>query len=680
MHDESGTTTADPPKTFLSGDIVAVQTLMASGTAYDYRVPDGISLSQGDLVRVPLGRREVLGVVWGKGLSDLPADKIKPVLGPMSDFTLSRSLLDFIDFMAGYTLSDRGAVLKLALPVDLLKPSPKANARGKPLAGTSPNPDHAHVTLTAAQQDAARRLVAATTAGKYQCLVLDGVTGAGKTEVYFEAVAACLRMGRQVLILQPEIALTTSFIDRFEKRFGQMPACWHSGLTPAQRRKTFMGIMTGGVRVVAGARSALMLPYANLGLIIIDEEHDAAYKQEDGVMYHARDMGIARAHGGNFPVILASATPSLETMVNIWSKRYEHVCLPARFGMAVMPDVQMIDLKVDKPDPGSFIAPRLKTAISETLARKEQVLLFLNRRGYAPLTLCRACGHRFMCPRCTAWMVAHKKTGRLHCHHCGHQIKIPAQCPACGEAGAMVACGPGVERVDEEVRAAFPPARTLILSSDRMDDPKVAAQAFDQIRAGQIDVIVGTQMIAKGHHFPNLTLVGVIDADLGLSGGDLRAAERVFQLLQQVAGRAGRADKPGRVFLQSFMPENKVMQALCAGARDAFLNVEAQERQGAHMPPFSRLVGVVISGKDETAAKKTAQDILRAAPPQDTQFRIWGPAEAPLYRIRGRYRFRFLIQTDRRIMPQKTIIEWLARVKIPGSVDVRVDVDPQSFL
>lgn len=653
---------------------------MASGTAYDYRVPDGMTCARGDGVRVPLGRREVLGVIWGPGESGLPSEKIKLIAGGVEGVHLPQKFLDFIDFMTGYTMSDRGSVLKLALPVDLLKSAPKASARGKPIGGTTPNPDHAHVTLTAAQQDAARRLIAATDAQKYSCLVLDGVTGAGKTEVYFEAVAACLRAGQQVLILQPEIGLTTSFIDRFQKRFGQAPACWHSGLTPAQRRKTFAGIMNGTVRVVAGARSALMLPYANLGLIVIDEEHDAAYKQEDGVMYHARDMGIARAHGADFPIILASATPSLETMVNIWSKRYEHICLPARFGMAVMPDVQMIDLKVDKPDPGCFIAPRLKSAISETIERKEQTLLFLNRRGYAPLTLCRACGHRFMCPRCTAWMVAHKKTGRLHCHHCGHQIKMPAQCPSCGEAGAMVACGPGVERIEEEVHAAFPTARTLILSSDRMEDPKALAAAFDQIHAKNIDVIIGTQMIAKGHHFPDLTLVGVIDADLGLSGGDLRAAERVYQLLQQVAGRAGRADKPGRVFLQSFMPENKVMQALCTGTRDAFLNVEAQERQGANMPPFSRLVGLLVSGKDEGITKKTAQEILRAAPAQDARFRIWGPAEAPLYRIRGRYRFRFLIQADRRVMPQKTIMDWLSRVKIPAAVDVRVDVDPQSFL
>lgn len=664
---------------FGPGSVVAVQGLQATGTAYDYRVSAELTVRRGDIVRVPLGRREVTGVVWGPGESALPPEKIKEMIGLVGDAALPPDLVTFIDWMAGYTLADRGAVLKLALPVDAGEGTPKKSTRGKPLGGTAPDPDHHVVDLTSTQMDGARELVGAVERGGYETWVLDGVTGAGKTEVYFEAVASALKQGKQVLILQPEIALTTTFTTRFEKRFGQAPALWHSGLTPAQRRKTFTGIMDGSVRVVAGARSALMLPYQNLGLIIIDEEHDGAYKQEEGVIYHARDMAVARAHLSKFPVILASATPSLETMVNVWSGRYKSVKLPARFGKAEMPQIDLIDLKTDKPDKGNFIAPTLYRAIGETLARQEQILLFLNRRGYAPLTLCRTCGHRFMCPRCTAWMVAHRRTGRLHCHHCGYDMNVPKACPSCGDTGSLVACGPGVERIEEEVKLKYPDARTLILSSDLMDHPNEMVAAFDRVEARQVDIIVGTQMIAKGHHFPDLTLVGVVDADLGLAGGDLRAAERTFQLLQQVSGRAGRADKPGRVFLQTFMPENKVMQAIKAGGRDLFLEIEAQERQGARMPPFSRLVGVIVSGKDEELVKKTAQDLAKIAP-HATGVVTWGPAEAPLYRVRGRYRMRFLVQADRQVAIQKAVAEWISRVNILSSIDVRIDIDPQTFL
>ena len=664
-------------ETYEKGTLVAVLLPLATGGAYDYRVGD-MSVTRGDVVRVPLGRREVWGVVKGLGTSDLPPAKIRDILGIVPGPTLSPDMIDFINWMANYTLSDPGPVLKLVLPVDMGVAPPVPSKRGKPMGGTHPHPHHTQVVLTPAQMSAAQTLTAGVNADAYQTFVLDGVTGAGKTEVYFEAVAAAIERGKQVLILLPEIALTTTFIDRFEQRFGQAPAVWHSGITPVQRKKTFAGIMDGSVRVVAGARSALMLPYPDLGLIVIDEEHDAAYKQEDGVMYNARDMAIARAHKFGFPIILASATPSMETTVNVWAGRYTAVTLPGRFGVAQMPTINVIDLKNDKPEKGDFIAPTLDLAITETLARKEQVLLFLNRRGYAPLTLCRSCGYRFMCPKCTAWMVAHRRTGRLHCHHCGHDSVLPKACPSCATEGSFVACGPGVERIDEEVKRKYPDARTVILSSDITDNPKELSGLLTDIEQGRVDVVIGTQMIAKGHHFPGLTLVGVIDADLGLSGGDLRAAERTFQLLQQVAGRAGRADKPGTVYLQTFMPENKVMLALKAGARDQFLEVEAAERQHAGMPPFTRLVAVIVSGSHEDTTKNCAQMLARNAPHSDT-VKTWGPAEAPIYRIRGKYRFRLLIQADRQINIQKSVAEWISSANIPSSVDVRVDVDPQTF-
>ncbi len=702
---------------FTQGMTVAVVVPSAARGPYDYRVGAnlGQGVSIGDLVRIPFGRREVTGVVIAPGSGTVPEAKLKDILNVVGEgvddiqtvshpnpppsytsptswgrkeeergrgqTTLSSDFVSFLMWVSEYTLSDLSAVFKLALPIDLGERQPKENKRGKPIAGTMPNPDHKKFTLSPEQQTAADDIVGSVTRGAYDAIVLDGVTGAGKTEVYFEGIAAAIRAGRQVVVLLPEIALTAAFVERFTARFGQAPGIWHSHMTPAQRRKTYMGILSGEIKVIAGARSALMLPYPNLGLIVIDEEHDASYKQEEGVLYHARDMAVARAYRQKIPVILASATPSLETMANVWNGRYRTIKLPDRFGGATMPDIQLIDLKIDKPDKGQFISPKLYGAITDTLQRGEQVLLFLNRRGYAPLTLCRGCGHRFTCPRCTAWMVAHRRTGSLHCHHCGYETRVPKHCPSCNAEDSLVLCGPGVERIEEEVKSHYPDARTMIFSSDLANDPKLLTEWVAQIESGKIDIVIGTQMIAKGHHFPGLTLVGVIDSDLGLSGGDLRAAERTFQLLQQVSGRAGRAEKSGRVFLQTFMPDNKVMQALRANARDQFLAVESDERRAATMPPYGRLAGVIISGKDEGQTKTFAQDLLRAAPSTIVPgMKIWGPAEAPMYRLRGKFRFRFLVQSERSVPPQKTIADWIASVPAPSSIDVRVDIDPQSFV
>ncbi len=647
---------------------------------YDYRGPEGESCPRGSAVRVPFGKRVVTGIVWGPGMGQVAADKIKTIERVIHDApTLPPGYLDFIDWVAGYTLADPGAVLRLGLPFDLGEQQAKPRAGGKPIGGTSPNPEHRAVILTVDQQDAARALTDAVIQDKYASILLDGVTGSGKTEVYFEAVASALRLGRQVLIMMPEIALTSAMIARFEKRFGQEPAVWHSGLTPARRRKTWQGIVQGDIRVVIGARSALMLPYLNLGLIVVDEEHDQAYKQEDGVLYHARDMAVARAHLGAFPIILASATPSLETMANVWAGRYTAVTLPDRFGAAVLPDVHLIDMRVDKLPAAEFLSPRLIVAVKETIAAGDQALLFLNRRGYAPLTLCRTCGHRFMCPRCTSWMVAHRRTGRLHCHQCGYDMNQPKACPACGAEGSTVACGPGVERIEDEIKTHLPEARTLVLSSDLQTDAAQLTAALETIERGEVDIVIGTQMIAKGHHFPGLTLVGVVDADLGLSGGDLRAAERTFQLLQQVSGRAGRSQKNGTVYLQTFMPEHKVMQALAAYNRDGFLQVESNERQAARMPPYGRLAGIIVSGRDEGAVRMAAQDLARTAPVV-TGLRVWGPAEAPLFRLRGRVRMRLLVHADRGISVQDYVRSWIDLTKTSRNIDVRVDIDPQSFL
>jgi primosomal protein N' (replication factor Y) (superfamily II helicase) len=529
------------------------------------------------------------------------------------------------------------------------------------------------------QSAAARRLVNKVAAGGFTVTVLDGVTGSGKTETYFAAIAAALSAGRQVLVLLPEIALGAQWLERFRERFGALPAQWHSDVGAAERRDTWRAVVTGRARVVVGARSALFLPFAELGLIIVDEEHDPSYKQEDGVIYHARDMAVLRASLAQIPIVLVSATPSLETVVNIARSRYERVALPRRHAAAELPAVQLIDMRRERLEPGRFLAPPLVAELAATFAAGEQALLFLNRRGYAPLTLCRACGHRFQCPSCTAWLVEHRFTRRLLCHHCGHAEAVPACCPECLAAGTLAACGPGVERLMEEVTVRFPAARAALMVSDLLQGPRAAAELAQAMTERRLDLLIGTQIVAKGHHFPMLTLVGVVDADLGLTGGDLRAAERTFQLLHQVGGRAGRAEHKGRVLIQTFMPDQPVMKALALGDRDRFLEAEAAARRQAGLPPFGRLAALIVSATDAESADFAAGALSRAAP-QLPGVEVLGPAPAPLTILRGRHRRRFLVKAGREVNLQAVLRDWLSRVRVQGSARIQVDIDPYSFL
>ncbi len=706
--------------------------------AYDYIIPEDMNVNAGDYVSVPLGSREVTGVVWGEPRGGISSKKLKAITHKFIVQAMPDVARDFIDWVARYTLSPKGSVLKMAVSVpagleppltqtlykwDDSKPLPKLTltqqkvidilSNGQPRiqadiareaevsagvvktlfdkgilktieAATPPpcthaDPDFFSLELSPAQHKAADKLKEAVS-HKPETILLDGVTGAGKTEVYFEAVAQALREKKQVLILMPEIALSNAFIDRFKKRFGCSPALWHSSLTPAQRRVTWRGVAEGECQVVVGARSSLFLPFANLGLTIIDESHDGSYKQEEGVIYHARDMAVVRGHLSRTPVILASATPSLETMLNVWEGKYAHIVLPVRHGGVSMPDVEIIDLRKDKPARQAFLSPVLIDAVKYTMEKGAQSLLFLNRRGYAPLTLCRTCGHRFECPRCTAWLVEHRGSHLLQCHHCGYGLKIPDTCPECEDKDSLAPCGPGVERIEEEVRFHFPEARIAVLSSDTGQDPTLLRKILKQMRNHELDIIIGTQILAKGHHFPKLATVGVVDADLGLHGGDLRAAERSFQLLHQVAGRAGREQGvEGRVFLQSWNPESRVIQALAGGDRDEFLKVESEERKMADMPPYSRLAGVIVSGLKDEEAENIAR-VLAVKSPNGEGIKTYGPAAAPMFRIRGKYRYRLLVHADKKLNIQKAVADWLAQVKIPSTLKVQVDIDPQSFL
>ena len=724
---------------------------------YDYLAPPGLTVEPGSVVRVPLGQRELAGVVWDRdaGFSEqdekaVPLEKLRPIIEILPVPPLTEVARRFLSWVADYTLAAPGAVLRMALsspaalesprPVTLYRRSATAvpedlrltPARRRVLAeledgparslpelaqsagvGSSvvkglervglleavqitrepsfepPPPQRSGPTLSAQQVAAADALRAAlrdSTQGEggFSVTLLDGVTGSGKTEVYFEAIAETLAAGRQALVMLPEIALSAQWLERFEQRFGVAPALWHSDLTSAQRRATWRAVSLGGAPVVVGARSALFLPYPDLGLIVVDEEHESAFKQEDGVSYHARDMAVVRAQLGDIPAVLVSATPSLESLNNVRGGRYRALHLPERHGDAVLPEVTLVDLRQDKPPkleglgPG-WLSAALRQAIAETLAAGEQVLLFLNRRGYAPLTLCRACGHRLQCPHCTAWLVEHRLAGRLQCHHCGFAARLPSACPDCGAEGTLTACGPGVERLAEEVAALFPKARQATMTSDTLTGPDAAAALVQAVQAREIDVLIGTQIVAKGHHFPHLTLVGVVDADLGLYGGDLRAAERTYQLLHQVAGRAGRAEHRGRVLLQTSEPGHPVMQALAAGERDRFFEAEAAAREGAGLPPFGRLAALVLSGPDPRQVDGVARTLARCAP-RSADLTILGPAPAPLAVLRGRHRRRFLVKAPRALRLQPVLRHWLAQVKLPNAVRLQVDIDPYSFL
>jgi primosomal protein N' (replication factor Y) len=706
----------------------------------DYRIDPGQNVEPGSIVLAPLGPRQLAGVVWEP--ERMPSDaevgdnRLRPLAGVYDLPPLKPALRRLIEWTADYYLAPPAAVLRMALAsasaldggrtaieyratghvperltpqraqalerienrqglireLALIADVSDAVVRGLVKVGAIeaievrvddpfplPDPDHHRPDLSPEQAEAAAILVDAVEAKMFAPWLLDGVTGSGKTEVYFEAIAASLRAGRQTLVLLPEIALTEPFLKRFAARFGVAPVAWHSDLCQSQRRRAWRAIASGEAQVVVGARSALFLPYADLGLIVVDEAHEASFKQEDGVMYHARDTAVMRARFEEIPIVLASATPAIETRHQVALGHYREIRLPRRYGGAEMPEIAAIDLTHDRPERGRWLAPPLVAALTETLAKGEQALLFLNRRGYAPLTLCRACGHRFKCPNCSAWMVEHRLTARLACHHCGHVLPPPKACPECGEEDGLVACGPGVERIADEVAALFPDAHVAIITSDTLWSPAKTAEFVARMEDGEIDIVVGTQLVTKGYHFPNLTLVGVVDADLGLSGGDLRAAERSFQQIAQVAGRAGRAQKPGRVLVQTYEPAGAVIQALVSGDAERFQAAETEARRIAAAPPFGRFAGIVVSAEDMREAEATAHAIARAAPEVEGMH-VYGPAPAPLSMLRGRHRQRLLVHARRSLDVQDIIRGWLGDLQWPREVRVTVDVDPYNFL
>jgi primosomal protein N' (replication factor Y) len=724
---------------FHEGDLVGVLTAQPIDRMLDYKAPEG-GCHLGAFVEVPLGPRKVLGVVWGPGKGDWDYAKTRSVIRALDVAPMADEMRQFLQKAGDYTLTPMSAMLRLATRAPGLgdapsmrkvyrlgsvEPTRMTDARTKVLdvlheygglaftlkevadtAGVTSSvvkglvklgavseedsprdlpyprldPDYGSKELTEDQLVGAKVLREAVASGKYGTTLLKGVTGSGKTEVYLEAVAECLRKGRQALVLLPEIALTAEFLTRVEARFGMKPAEWHSGVTMTERRRCWRMVGQGEAQLIVGARSALFLPYRDLGLIVVDEEHDTSYKQEDGVLYNARDMTVLRASLNAAQVVLASATPSLESWANVEAGKYARVTLASRYGVAVMPKMSAIDMRIEDLPGSRWISPTLQKMVESRLKKGEQSLLFLNRRGYAPVTICRACGHQIGCDDCDATMVEHRFLKRLMCHQCGETKPMPSVCPSCEAVDKLAPVGPGVERMAEEAQALFPDARVATLSSDLYGSARALKEHIESIARGEADVIVGTQLVAKGHNFPKLTLVGVIDADLGLQGSDLRAAERTFQLMRQVAGRAGRADIPGEAVLQTFQPEHPVIGAILGGDEEAFWAAEAGERRAAGVPPYGRMAGIVLSSPNVQEVFDLGTQMARNdGPLRKIGAQVYGPAPAPIARIRGRHRVRLLVKAEKSAPLQQALAAWAAQFKLRRDLRMAIDIDPQSF-
>lgn len=730
---------SETPEFFDEGALVGVLTAQPLDRVLDYKAPEG-GCWLGAFVEVPLGPRKVLGVVWGPGRGDWDIAKVRAVIRVLDAAPMRGEMRAFLQRAGAYTLTPLSAMLRLATRAPGLGDPPsmrKVYRRGvgepdrvtdarrrvldflseygdlsftlkelSELAGVTSSvikglvkqgvvleedtprdqpfrpldPSLPGKLLTEDQQAGVDILKSAIETERYGTVLLRGVTGSGKTEVYLEAVAECLRKSRQALVLLPEIALTSEFLTRVEARFGARPAEWHSGATMTERRRIWRMVGSGGAQLVIGARSALWLPFRDLGLIVVDEEHDPSYKQEDGVLYNARDMAVLRASLCDAQVVLASATPSLESWANAEAGKYQRIDLTSRFGTAVLPDMQTIDMRAEALQSGHWISPTLAQAVETRMERGEQALLFLNRRGYAPVTLCRACGHQIGCAQCDARMVEHRFQKRLMCHQCGETMPMPDKCPSCDAEGRLAPVGPGVERLAEEAAERFPEARLAVLSSDLFGSARALKEEIVKIAEGAADIIIGTQLVAKGHNFPLLTLVGVIDSDLGLQGSDLRAAERTFQLMRQVSGRAGRAEAPGQALLQTFQPEHPVIRAILAGDEEGFWRAEAREREAAGVPPFGRMAGIILSGPDLAQVFDLGNHLARHDTPlRNVNAQVFGPAPAPIARIRGRHRVRLLVKAAKGAPLQQALAQWVGQVTLKGDLRLAVDIDPQSF-
>jgi primosomal protein N' (replication factor Y) len=644
--------------------------------AFDY-IDEVGEMSVGDLVFAPFQNKVVIGLVMAINQESL-GKNLKKVLGAVivknQKINFNQNIIRFIEFLGLYYASPLGLVLSMTLLdskyfIEVVDNKKKA----EPIELNRPN-------LSAEQNAVAEQL----SLNGFGVSLLDGITGSGKTLVYFSVIEKILEQGKQVLILLPEISLTNDLVDRIKGYFGKSPVMWHSSLTARQKAINYQKILSNEPYIFLGARSAIPLPFKNLGLIVVDEEHDSSYKQEDRTPYNARDASIKRAQIENIPIILSSGTPSLESYNNAMNGKYKYFALHKRFGNSTLPEIEIYDMRVENLKQDRFISKYLLSELEKNLHENNQSLIFLNRRGFAPLTLCKKCGYRVNCDYCSTWMVYHQVGELLKCHCCGFSKNPVKICPSCSAENSFVFAGPGVERIEQELKLAFPNARIITLTSDHLTSLKKTKELFEQVKNKDFDIIIGTQLLAKGYTFPQLTFVGVIDGDMGLDGGDVRSAEKTFQLLEQVSGRAGRLEKKGRAVVQTYNPNHRVFEKLKIQDYRGFLKNEIIFRKEAFLPPFVGSLSIVLASDNEVLLFKTAKDLgLIMDFLKKKGVKIYGPAPASLYKMKGKYRFRLLFLYPKTIKLQEVvkpiIAEFIINKKLRSNILIKIDVDPHNF-
>ena len=647
---------------------------------FQYLCNEEEKVELGDFVLVPFKDKIVTGCIWenkSKLKKQLPKKKIRNIEKKLNFSPLNKQNRDFIDWVSNYTMNNLGSTLKLCLSIKQIFKKKKIEKIKEQFLNLPSNKP----LLTKEQSNAKKYIFQKIDNKKFSTVVIDGVAGSGKTEVYFEAINKCLMEKKQVLVLLPEISMTTQWFDRFKKKFKTNPLLWHSDIKGSEKIKIWKSILEDNVNIVVGARSSLFLPFKNLGLIIIDEEHDQSFKQEEGIIYNARDMAVVRAKISNIPIILCSATLSIETKLNVLERKYDVVKLKQAYGEAGLPEVKIIDLGKNPPEKGMWLTDEVHRELKKTIEFGNQALFFLNRRGFAPYVFCNSCYKKILCPNCDVGLVFHKKIDNLICHHCGYKSLLENNKKICKESEKkcdLFLYGPGVEKIYEEIKNKNKNLNIEILTSDVMQKKGKGETILRKFEREEINVIIGTQILAKGHHFPKLTLVVIVDADFGFIGGDLRAAEKTFQLLTQVSGRSGRSRLSGKVLIQSTMADNPILKKIKRFDLNGFFLEELNIRKESGLPPFKKLCSLMLISKNEKKLNDFCRKMKVNIEPSN-EFEVLGPAPPFISYIRGKYRKRFIIRCSRNKNIQQFVSIWLKKLQIPFDLKIAVDIDPYNF-
>ena len=638
---------------------------------FTYKSETTKPLSAGDFVKAPFGSTEITGVVWAHEQKTKKNFKVKTISKKINVTKLNLSMIKFISWFSKYNLVPLGMTLKMCLLNKDVVEKSFINEINKFKIKENKN----KFLLNSEQK---KSLAFIRSFGKkYNVTVLEGVTGSGKTLVYFERIKDFIDKGLQALILLPEIALTNQFSERFKDFFGTEPAIWHSATSKKNKSIIWKGISESKIKIVIGARSSLFLPFNDLGIIVVDEEHDASYKQDEGVSYNARDMAITRASLENIPINLVTSIPSIETYNNIINKKYSITKLTKRYKSAALPKVEIINLHNENLEKGFWIAKKTITAVNKYLDKGDQVLFFLNRRGYSPFVICKKCGIKFECPNCSINLNFHKKLNKLLCHHCGHKSILDRTCKDKKKCD-LVFCGPGIERIFLELKKIYPNKIIEMFSSDTLKKSKITNLLIKKVEKQEIDILVGTQLLSKGFHFPKLNCIVVVDSDFSSHGYDLRSAEKNVQLYHQLSGRAGRAGSESAIYFQTYTPEDEILLNIAKNNPEAFLQKELLLRKEKKLPPFYRLISLIISGDSEILIMKFAVTI-KLKLPKINNINILGPVVAPINKIKKKYRCRILIRYPKNIFIQKYLAQSLNKIKMQAGIKLEVDVDPVNF-